>query len=74
MNAHGRQLRLGPVIRELVRQLQERPDALVEDLSCELCNDVDWWLENGYTLQERYAFCGPSGLDCPGIEPPPSED
>lgn len=61
-------------IAQLIEKLQaadwRRSGFSEEDdpgISCDICNDPDWWVRNGFSEAERQFFCGPSGLNCPGF-------
>ena len=58
--------RLGHVIRELVRRARQQPENSTLDSNCELCADVDWWKENGYSEAERLEFCEMFGCNPAG--------
>lgn len=37
--------------------------ALTTDQDCTLCNDAQWWIDNGFSEAERRAFC--LSIGCP---------
>lgn len=46
---------------------QKLVDRGVEAVTCDLCNNVNWWVVNGFSEAERRLICGPKDLDCPGF-------
>lgn len=36
-----------------------------EDDDCTLCNNAQWWIDNGFTEAERRAFCNSIGCPIP---------
>jgi len=43
------------------------PHADPGGITCDLCNDAQWWADNGFTEDERQAACGPQGIKCDGF-------
>lgn len=49
-----------------VLKAHEHFKALTEsDTDCTLCNDAQWWADNGFTEAERRAFCASIGCPIP---------
>jgi hypothetical protein len=52
------------------KRLRDRVVAAAElegGVTCDLCNNVDWWPANGFSEGERQQMCGPRDLNCPGF-------
>ena len=51
--------------------LKQNPPAGAESepdgITCDLCNNAQWWTDNGFTDEERHHFCGSQGIACPGF-------
>ncbi len=38
-----------------------------QQVTCEICNNAQWWADNGFSEAERKLMCGPADLNCPGF-------
>lgn len=48
-----------------VLKAHERFSDISADSDCTLCNDAQWWADNGFTEAERRAFCASIGCPIP---------
>lgn len=55
-------------LKKLIDLIDTTPETLGDEgITCELCDNADWWPQNGFSEAERQAICGPNGIGCPGF-------
>lgn len=54
-------------IRAIIKAHKEFKELTGRDADCTLCNDVQWWIDNGIEAQ-RAPFCASQGCPISGDE------
>lgn len=60
---------IAKAVRDVLKAQAHFKELTASDSDCTLCNDAQWWIDNGFTMAERVAFC--NSIGCP-VTPDPA--
>lgn len=55
--------KLVQAVKDFLKAQAQVKELTANDGDCTLCNDEQWWIDNGFTEAERRAFC--NSIGCP---------
>lgn len=55
---------IASVVRDVIKAHERFLEETLDD-DCTLCNNAQWWIDNGFTEAERRAFCNSIGCPIP---------
>lgn len=56
--------KIAGLVREVIKAHEQFLEE-TQDADCTLCNDAQWWIDNGFSHAERVAFCNSIGCPIP---------